>query len=406
MAELKVLRLGGAAILMKNDKISYLVGDENITVSPVAPYSDQICSFLNVLSHKLMMYKEYPDIISLAFFCRKANILKLKSEFERNEKRVGRGLVFHIAPSNVPVNFAFSFIFGLLSGNANIVRVPSKNYVQTDLICHAVNDVLSDKVYAEIKEQTAIIRYPQDDEITAFFSKTCNARIIWGGDQAIQNIRMFSVPERTVEIVFSDRYSLSVIQSEEIMNLSDTALKRLADNFYNDTYLMDQNACSSPQLVVWLGTRSIDAKDKFWQEVYKSALKYDLDPIKTVDKYTELLRYAIDVENIRNVKRYDNLIYCLELSQLPQNTDTLRGKFGFFFGYDCKDLSGIAGIVNTKYQTLTYFGVDKDVLKDFILGNHLVGIDRVVPIGKALDIGVIWDGYDVIGSLSRVIIIE
>ena len=41
-----------------------------------------------------------------------------------------------------------------------------------------------------------------------------------------------------------------------------------------------------------------------------------------------------------------------------------------------------------------------------VLRNNLLGIDRVVPIGKALDINLIWDGYNVIDSLSRVISLE
>ena len=39
--------------------------------------------------------------------------------------RLGWGTVLHIAPSNIPVNFAFSFLMGFLSGNVNHVRVPS-----------------------------------------------------------------------------------------------------------------------------------------------------------------------------------------------------------------------------------------------------------------------------------------
>jgi hypothetical protein len=27
----------------------------------------------------------------------------------------------------------------------------------------------------------------------------------------------------------------------------------------------------------------------------------------------------------------------------------------------------------------------------------------VVPVGKALEIGVIWDGYDVVGTLTRIV---
>ena len=44
--------------------------------------------------------------------------------------------------------------------------------------------------------------------------------------------------------------------------------------------------------------------------------------------------------------------------------------------------------------------------KFFLLNSNLLGIDRFVPIGKSLEIDMIWDGYDVVKSLSRVISLE
>ena len=44
-----------------------------------------------------------------------------------------------------------------------------------------------------------------------------------------------------------------------------------------------------------------------------------------------------------------------------------------------------------------------DIIENFILTNNIVGVDRLVPIGRAFDIGPIWDGYDIIYSLSRII---
>jgi hypothetical protein len=69
-------------------------------------------------------------------------------------------------------------------------------------------------------------------------------------------------------------------------------------------------------------------------------------------------------------------------------------------------MNSIAHIINTKYQTLTYFGLKKAQLLDFVVRNRLSGIDRIVPIGSALDIGAIWDGYDIVRSLSRIIDIK
>ena len=55
---------------------------------------------------------------------------------------------------------------------------------------------------------------------------------------------------------------------------------------------------------------------------------------------------------------------------------------------------------------MAYFGFSQNELKSFILKNNLFGIDRIVPIGKALEIDIVWDGYEVVKNLSRVIIVN
>ena len=47
---------------------------------------------------------------------------------------IGRGSILHITPSNVPMNFAYSLSFGLLSGNRNIIRLPGRNFIQIKLL--------------------------------------------------------------------------------------------------------------------------------------------------------------------------------------------------------------------------------------------------------------------------------
>jgi len=146
------------------------------------------------------------------------------------------------------------------------------------------------------------------------------------------------------------------------------------------------------------------AKEKFWGNVHEVvAAKYDLQPVNVVDKFTLLCENAIDLDNIGGFKKHGNYIYRLALDALPSELDTLRGIYGFFYEYNTPDLNSLASVVNEKYQTLTYFGVDKTTLLDFVIKNRLRGIDRIVPIGAALDIGVVWDGYDLVRSLSRII---
>jgi len=398
-------------LLASDKRIAYLVGksDRAISVQPLVPYDELVCKFLNDLSSALLSDKSaklYPDVISFAYWCRKANIARLKREFVETHARLGLGMVFHIAPSNVPINFVFSYVFSLLAGNANVVRVPTRDFPQTGIVCRAINQLLANEKYKNIADMTVFVRYQQDDGITGAFSGKCNARIIWGGDQAINNIRNLPIPERSIEIAFADRYSLCVIDADSVLRADNATISGLAGSFYNDTYLMDQNACSSPHLVVWLGKGAVvrKAKEKFWDSVYEVvAAKYELQPVNAMDKYVLLCKNAIELNTITNFKKHGNYLYRIELDSLPADMDAFRGKHGFFYEYTAQNMNSIAHIINAKYQTLTYFGLAKAQLLGFVVENRLAGIDRIVPIGSALDIGVIWDGYDLVRSLSRII---
>ena len=394
---------------MKNIDLVYLAGDSLPVNVPLPPYHDVICSFLGDFSKAIQRNSRaaaFPDILSFAFFCRKANIVKLKLGYKEVDSRLGRGIVFHIAPSNVPINFAFSYVFGLLSGNSNIVRVSSKQYKQVEIICDILNEMFASGNYDEIKKRTAVVSYEKDKTITDFLSALCDSRVIWGGDLSIQEIRKSPLKMRSIEITFADRFSLAIIDSDAISLLSDDELEKLVAKFYNDTYLMDQNACSSPHCILW--KKKSDnleiVKKRFWEFVFKCALqKYDLASIKVSDKYVLLCKYAMQSELVKKISRYENMLYVMTLMHLPEDFTELRGRFGLFFEYEIWDYCELVNSINNKVQTCVYHGIDKGDIKKLIIDNGLTGIDRVVPMGSALDIGIMWDGYDIVGTLSRVI---
>ena len=390
----------------------YLVGNvKNVNMSgSTVPFDTRVCDFLGDLSlelNKSTKIKDYPDIKTLAFWCRKKNILNLKQKFLSNESRVGLGSIFHITPSNIPTNFAYSLIFGLVTGNSNIIKVPSKNFDQIKIICSSINKLLSKKKYKLIRQMISIVRYFDNDIFTKKISSVCNARLVWGGDESIKKIRNFSLQERALDIAFADRYSFCVINPLKIIKLNNAEIKRLVEKFYNDTYIVDQNACSSPHLIVWLGGQVDEARKKFWNCLYNYIVeKYNMPEAASIDKYTQLCSNILKLKNLKQEERYKNLIYTVFLKKLDNDLHNLRGKWGFFYEYKTKNINQIKKYINNKYQTLTYFGIDKNLLKKFIINNHLNGIDRVVPIGQALDISFFWDGYDINKILTRVVDIK
>lgn len=383
-------------------EINYICGNKDIIKSPVSIFDAEICAFLHELSGTLLKSPEsrlYPDLASLAFWCRKANIQKIKAEFGSCEGFMGKGLCLHIAPSNIPVNFAFSFIFSLLAGNANIVRLPSKRFVQVDFLCGIFNSML--KKYPNIESRNAFVTYSKDSDATAQFSQIADVRMIWGGDASIQNIKSIQAKPRCLDIAFSDRYSICLINANAILAADETEMKRLSNNFYNDTYLMDQNACSSPQLIYWLNDNS-EAREKFWQYIFEFASKkYIIQDAIAVDKYTKLCIDAINTNMVKIFSKMENLIYRVELNFINKDIHNLRAKGGYFYEYALNDFEILYDIINEKYQTITYYGIDANELRTEIIEHNLTGVDRIVPVGKAMDIDVFWDGHDLLRELSR-----
>ena len=132
--------------------------------------------------------RQFPDLMAFAFYTRKANLQRLASSLRLEEIRLGRGLCFHVAPANIPINFAFTWMFSLLAGNANVVRLPSKDFPQVDALLAIIAEVLGK--YPELQERNAFVKYPRtDNETTAAYCRMADCRMIWGGDRTIAAIK-------------------------------------------------------------------------------------------------------------------------------------------------------------------------------------------------------------------------
>ena len=392
------------------NEISYLVGEEIKKFSPLAPYDDSVCNFLSDLSNVIMKdirFREFPDVATVAFFARAGNIKRLKKNFADEKFRLGKGLAFHITPSNIPVQFIFSYFFGLLAGNANIVRIASKNFPQTDFLCDVMNKVLSQPEHKKIREMTAFVRYDRASDYTKIFSSQCQVRLIWGGDATVESIRRNPLPPKSIDIVFPDRYSLAIFDEVAVENLNDAELAKLAQNFYNDTYLVDQNACSSPHLILWRPSKTSAGRKNFWAAVRELVkVKYDFPPIKATTKYTTFCNNAITFPQTGKRTCENNFLYRADVEKLFEGIDNLRGIFGLFYECNVNALADLKEIVTEKFQTLTYFGFEPKDLAAEVVKNSWLGIDRIVPVGKSLDMGTVWDGYDLISQMSRIVYFE
>lgn len=389
------------------DGVIYALGSAEVeaqmaNVPPLPIFSEEARAFLTALSARILRdaeAKAYSDVVTLGFWCRPAALHRMQHNYDSEENRLGRGIVFHVAPSNVAVNFAYSCIVAFLAGCASIVRLPSKDFPQVTLLCRLFSETLAD--LPALVPYFLFVRYGHEQEVNAHYTQMAQTRVIWGGDATIGEIRRAPLSPRANEITFADRHSLAVLDADAYLAAADKV--RIAQDFYNDTYLSDQNACTAPHFIIWVGTEVAAAQEVFWTTLHELVrTRYTLQAVQVVDKLTQVYRFGASFE-ARQIEMPNNLITRVHVAQLTEEIAAYKAGSGFFIEYDAKELSEIRPLCGISCQTLSYYGVDRDSLLQVVLAMRPAGVDRIVPIGRTMDFALVWDGVDLIRTMSRVI---
>lgn len=388
------------------DNITLLAGVERPSAEPWAPFAPLALDFLDALSAALRRaHGGREELAAFGFWCRRAHLEALAMRHASPLPRLGRGLLFHVAPSNVPTMFAYTYAIGLLAGNANLVRLSTRRGEAEERLCALLRQVLEQPRFAPVKARSGFLSYARSDALTAGYLSRCDGRVVWGGDATVEAMRALPMPPHAVEVCFPDRWSLALLSQKALSAMDGPELAGLAHRFYNDTYLMDQNACSSPQLVVWLRDGGDGAARRRWWEALaaEAGERYPMDPFRAARKYERFCAQAMSGPPMTLERYGGNLVYVARLSSLPTAPVDWKGGFGLFFEGEAQDPADLLPLLSPKTQTLSCGGLRSGEIAAFLAEHHAPGIDRVVPMGQALEMDTVWDGRDLIAALSRLV---
>lgn len=376
----------------------------------LSPFHPDVLVFVQALSKRLIKLRQYPELVALGYWLRKANISRIQelwNESNRGQFVKPRGTVFHLAPSNVDTIFVYSWMLSLLAGNRNIIRVSSKEQPQTNELLSIMIRMMEEPEYKTVAERTVLLTYPHNDRMTAYISEYCHSRVVWGGDDTVQAIRKIPLAPMANELVFPDRFSLAILDAESVISLNEAERNNLLRQFYNDSYWFDQMACSSPKLVIWTGTdeKVKEAQYLFWSDFEKVIEKknYELMSAVQVQKFATSLWLGADKE----ATKVEQGIYYSRVAfdKVPIDARERHCGGGLFYEYKANDLLEVSSFIVDKDQTLAYFGYERADLIDFASKIATRGIDRIVPIGQALNFDGIWDGQSFLESFTRKVVI-
>jgi hypothetical protein len=375
----------------------------------VEPFSQELITTLGELSQSILtnsMLKHDAASVALAYWLRPANLKRLQQIFairlqtEADTIYVPVGQVFHIAPSNVDTLFIYSWALSFLCGNLNVVRISEKQSEIVSRLLNCLNHLMENNL--TLSRRNRFITYPHSQEITAHISSWCNHRVIWGGNETVDALRPIALNSHASERVFSSKFSYSILSTVAVDILCDEGLNTLVSYFFNDLFWFDQMACSSPQIIYWIGNSELS--------------------FSTIERFNQAL--ADEVKKRRHQGGISNAVRRLNqaffyAANEPTKVDLQHSGFiSLFYGDDVVPDRNICGggllrhipvctideIVNfadRNDQTISYFGLTREERIQLAHQAGTRGVDRIVPIGQALDFSPNWDGYDLIGDFVR-----
>ncbi|MFF2178492.1 acyl-CoA reductase [Lysinibacillus sp. NPDC058147] len=372
-----------------------------LQVTKVLPlFDEEVLAFANYLSKQWLRMRSQPEIVALGYWLRKSNIKEMQDQFrEKNAKsiKVARGTVFHIAPSNVDTIFVYSWLLSLFAGNRNIIRLSGKS--QDNVLLTTIIEAFHTGKFNTIAKQTILCTYNHDEGATEKISEICHTRVIWGGDTTIKEIRQVPLAPLANELAFPDRFSVALLNSEALDDIEVIVKK-----FYNDAFWFDQMACSSPRLIFWLGNNT-KAIEQFWRSLdqHIKSEQYEFQSALQVTKLTTAMQYATDkaTDNVSLAPTFIRIqVTGMDIELREQHCGA-----GLFLECSVQSLEEIADKLADKDQTLSYYGVSKEELAVLVNAISNRAIDRIVPIGQALNFSNIWDGQQFLTSYTRKVVI-
>jgi hypothetical protein len=208
------------------------------------------------------------------------------------------------------------------------------------------------------------------------------------------------------EVAFADRFSLAVLDAVSVAGADTAAMGNLVSRFCNDAYWFDQMACSSPRLVVWVGPLDtcLMAQGRFWpavsDEVKRRNIHYDptIGLNKLVSSYVAAATGASDLVH-PDVTGSVSRIHLARNGGRPFRE--IQCGAGLFLEGELEGLEPLAAVLTQRDQTLSYFGFSADRLRQFARSLPTRAIDRIVPVGSALEFGTVWDGSNLFRVFSR-----
>jgi acyl-CoA reductase-like NAD-dependent aldehyde dehydrogenase len=312
------------------------------------------------------------------------------------------GLIGHWPAANIDIQPALSLTCALLAGNCCLVRVP------TGLI--DVNRRLMEKLHEADRSGivtgrffAASFDYSRTD-LQQAMAQSVDGAMIWGGAEAVSQVRALSFPHWSRLLVFGPRVSAAAMDGKTWGNVEErtTWCRRIA----RDVWQFDQQACSSPQTLFLERSHACDPEAfvedlrKAFEEENRAHPRQQIDPSLTA---------AISLVRASWLLAGDG-----KSAVFPQSPDwTILLGAGAIMPNPTQGRTLTVLVVDDLLEAITKFDGTLQTLglgisdpeREEILARAAGrnGVDRIVKLGRMHVFSSPWDGIELIRPLVRLV---
>ena len=317
------------------------------------------------------------------------------SSFNKKMMAHPRGVITHWLAGNVPILGMISLIQGMITKNANVIKLPRENGVVLPLMASQIAnfDFISGNMTIKGKDllKSCLFVYCDRNDKNGQESLSLNTdiRVAWGGREAVETV--MSLPRKfgTDDVIFGPKYSFVAIGRN---SFNKDKLKDITYRLAVDVSVFEQQGCNSPHTVFVEKGGQVSPLD------FSKALAISMDEVlKRIPKDPVSADEAITIVNIRSEYSFSGRVFSSKGTEwtviYSEETGLAEACYSrTIFVRPVESLSEIFDCIEqNKHQSLG-LSIKVSEKNRFAKEATRKGIERITEIGKMSYFEYPWDG--------------
>ncbi|MFN8060134.1 MAG: acyl-CoA reductase [Vicinamibacterales bacterium] len=315
-------------------------------------------------------------------------------EGRKSLRLVPKGLACHWVAGNVPLVGLYSWAMSAVVGNANVIRLSSRQ----DDIVSPVLELLTgvSDVGRAMAAETRVVQFDREARpLHEAMSAVADVRLAWGGREAVESILSLPTSWECDTIVLGPRVSLAVVDPA-------VATPSVVGRLVSDIVYFDQLACSSPQCVFVKGRLGEAAFDGFVDAFTAAFAAQSASIPRHVLDFGETFRIQLDRSRVAldfgRVRHDEGTTWTVTVVERPNDAVLCANRFVQVVPY--LTVADVCAQIPRNIQTVVIVLDDEEAEALSEAAAHR-GVCRFPRAGQGNHFESPWDGAPIASRLTR-----